>query len=507
MKKIIIVLSILFTTLSLSAAPPVRPYQAVSFQTVTNIGNCIDNDLQSYAIVRQSLLALNATTAIEFSFQSTVTGLFQIDMQMTTGLLSQINEDNLAQGMTLDFYNTGGQLVATYSSGGFVVADVLSISGRVRLLAFVNTPVAKMTVRFKKLAGILSSDINIFNVQNQDMDMNLSTNGIDNSAGLLHGSVLNPERATDLFDPNTEYASFQFPLISLIGNTSALYDWLPAFPAGTVNGEQQSVYLTVEGATPLTLSVLGSLNIKLNYTDNSSATYAISDPVVHVSIFQGTNKRLVEVPMDPAKSLKNAAVIKSDLVSVSLLNNMRLYNIFTGASSTISVLPVTLSSFTGVLRDKAVQLAWKVESMDGTVSFEVQRSGNGKDFSAIGSVHAGNSYIYGFTDNAPLAGVSYYRLRMIDADGSFAYTAVVMIRNTKDISISVLPNPAQDFIRISASVAITGVAIADAAGKPVISIASFHGEPVNISLLKPGAYFVRATEANGESVSVKIIKN
>ena len=217
---------ILFSAFSLLAAPPVKPASATAIPSgnVNNLGNSYDNDPQSYAAVNQGLLALNTVTVIEYTFAQPVKGLFQIDLQLTTGLLSQINEDNIAQGFELRYYNAGGQLMAMYGSGGFVAADVLSGTGKVRLLAFVNTNIKTMSITVKKLAGILSSDIYISNVQSTEVNMNLVKNGADNSTGLLHGTVSNPEKATDAYDPNTDYATFQFPLVTLIGNTSAMYD-------------------------------------------------------------------------------------------------------------------------------------------------------------------------------------------------------------------------------------------------------------------------------------------
>jgi hypothetical protein len=510
MKYFVLSAFILFTAVSALATPPVRPVSAAAIPSanVNNLNCSYDNDPQSYAVVNQNLLSLNTVTCLGYTFAQPVKGLFQIDLRMTTGLLSLINEDNIAQGFELRFYDAGGQMVAMYGSGGFVTADVLSGTGKTRLLAFVNTDIKTMSITVKKLAGILSSDIYISNVQNTEVNMNLVKKGTDNSAGLLHGHVLNPEKATDAYDPNTDYATFQFPLVSLLGNTSAVYDWLPATPAGALNGEEQSVYLTIAGSTPLTVGVLSSLNITLTYTDNSSASFALSDPVVHVSVFQGTNKRLVEVPMNPVKSLRTAAITKSDLLSANLLNNMKLYNIFTGTASSIIVLPVKLVSFTGIMKNKAVQLEWKTEGMESTASFEVQRSADSKEYTAIGNIHAGtlSSATYNFNDNAPLAGKSYYRLRIINADGSFTYSSVVMIKSSGEITITVWPNPAQNFIKLNASVA--GVVITDATGKPSISAVNIRaGDAINISQLKPGIYFVRPIQDDEKSPAIKIIKN
>ena len=212
--------------------------------------------------------------------------------------------------------------------------------------------------------------------------------------------------------------------------------------------------------------------------------------------------------MNPVKLLRSVAVTKSDLLNASLLNNMRLYNIFTGAASSIAVLPVKLVSFTGALKNKTAKLTWETEGIESTASFEVQRSADGKEYTAIGNVHAGNfsSTTYNFNDNAPLAGKSYYRLRIINTDGSFTYSLVVMIKSTSDITVTVSPNPAQHFIKLNASVA--GIIITDAAGKPLISVVNVRaGAAIDISQLKPGFYFIHPLQDDDKLPAIKIIKN
>ncbi|WP_431214437.1 T9SS type A sorting domain-containing protein [Puia sp. P3] len=114
------------------------------------------------------------------------------------------------------------------------------------------------------------------------------------------------------------------------------------------------------------------------------------------------------------------------------------------------VLPVTLVDF-HALRDGdgSVDLKWETAQEQNSKFMEVQRSGDGKVFTTIGQVAAaGNSTTprdYTLTDKSPLAGRNYYRLRMVDIDGTFKYSKVLQVA-MGDVTegIGVYGNPFHD---------------------------------------------------------------
>ncbi len=78
--------------------------------------------------------------------------------------------------------------------------------------------------------------------------------------------------------------------------------------------------------------------------------------------------------------------------------------------------PLHLLTFTAKRANTANLLNWTTAQEVNTDRFEIERSGNSREFSKIGVVKAGNTN-YTFTDNDPLKGVNYYRLKMLDKDG------------------------------------------------------------------------------------------
>lgn len=110
-------------------------------------------------------------------------------------------------------------------------------------------------------------------------------------------------------------------------------------------------------------------------------------------------------------------------------------------------LPVKLISFSGRLNGTKVDLNWVTANELNTKDFEVERGSDGTNFIKIATVTArGNSNSatsYDLVDPAPLKGVNYYRLKMVDIDGKYEYSQIVIIRIDGGVQLvtKVAPNP------------------------------------------------------------------
>lgn len=122
------------------------------------------------------------------------------------------------------------------------------------------------------------------------------------------------------------------------------------------------------------------------------------------------------------------------------------------------ILPIKLKSFKATLTQGVVKLDWITVTEIDNAWFTIERSSNGIKFDSLFSVEgAGNSKevnYYHETDERPLRGTSYYRLRQTDYDGRFTYSDVVRVYNPYTVApaVVVYPNPANlsqgMFIRI-----------------------------------------------------------
>jgi hypothetical protein len=123
-----------------------------------------------------------------------------------------------------------------------------------------------------------------------------------------------------------------------------------------------------------------------------------------------------------------------------------------------TLLPVTLTKFQGNNRSNGNVLDWQTSSEQNTKSFSIEKSVDGITFTTIGeTAAAGNSNLvqnYTFTDANVRGGISYYRLRVTDRDGSFSYSASVMIKKEDGTAqVSLFPCPAVDFTIVSITAA------------------------------------------------------
>lgn len=166
---------------------------------------------------------------------------------------------------------------------------------------------------------------------------------------------------------------------------------------------------------------------------------------------------------------------------------------FTGTS----VLPVELLSFRGRDTNDGVLLDWITGSESGSSHFEVQRSRDADAWEAIGRVSArGTTMIaseYAWLDDAPFTGTSYYRLRMVDLDGSEEYSTVVVIQRGTP-SRRAFPNPGNGSFSMLLPDAATPVEVRDALGQLVaIAVEPLSDGLVRVTLRQPvpGVYFAR----------------
>ena len=174
-----------------------------------------------------------------------------------------------------------------------------------------------------------------------------------------------------------------------------------------------------------------------------------------------------------------------------------------------TTLPIKLSSFNVYKKGTTNQVDWTVAEQVNALSFAVQRSPNGKDFTTIGTLPApGNKTNYSYTDNKPLHSINYYRLKMIDADGKFTYSPIKSVNNKTHLSISIYPNPVKDNLAVNLQSDMDAAVllnISTVGGSLVMQkrIASIDGNntnQINIASLAKGNYLLTATSGDEKQV-------
>jgi hypothetical protein len=189
-------------------------------------------------------------------------------------------------------------------------------------------------------------------------------------------------------------------------------------------------------------------------------------------------------------------------------------------------LPVELISFTAKKKtNKDVLLEWVTAQELNVDRYEIEvAKGNDEyqrnHFIKIGTVNSlGNStqeQHYNFTDaENGKSGVRYYRLKMIDVDGSFKYSAVRPVVFNNEITWQVYPNPSTGIFNLilqEENGSSINTTIHDVNGKLVYSTkisATGFVQKLVIDLHEPkyasGIYLIK-TEALGKNQFFKLIK-
>jgi hypothetical protein len=116
-----------------------------------------------------------------------------------------------------------------------------------------------------------------------------------------------------------------------------------------------------------------------------------------------------------------------------------------------STLPVELMFFSGESNNGMNHLYWQTATENNNKQFVIERSGDMIEYTTIAVIPGhGNSYVinkYEFTDNDPLYGNNYYRLKQVDFDGEFEYSKNIVLSHLPvSDALIVYPNPSPDGI-------------------------------------------------------------
>ncbi len=188
---------------------------------------------------------------------------------------------------------------------------------------------------------------------------------------------------------------------------------------------------------------------------------------------------------------------------------------------TTTTLPLTLLEFNAVCNQGATYLNWATSQELNVDRFDIERSINGKDFSFISTVQAKNSSssISNYADIDPKTpkGISYYRLKMVDLDGSVSYSRIVAVNNGEETFsiLGIYPNPVLDYVTIklfsataqSIQISMTTIVGQELMTKTEQTLAGVTELTLPVSHLAAGTYALKVTNISSGSVVVeKIVK-
>jgi hypothetical protein len=187
----------------------------------------------------------------------------------------------------------------------------------------------------------------------------------------------------------------------------------------------------------------------------------------------------------------------------------------------LNPLPITLASFTGIANKCDAVLQWKTSQEINADKFVVEQSNNGLNFTTVAEVKSANSEngrAYQLSISQPNS-IKYYRLKMLDKDGSFRYSPIITVRTscTSADYMTVYPNPVSTNLTVSFQTAYKGHAtmqivnsVGQQMGSQKIQITStVNTFNLDMSHFVPGLYMLSLVNESGEKIGEvqKVIKN
>ncbi len=172
-------------------------------------------------------------------------------------------------------------------------------------------------------------------------------------------------------------------------------------------------------------------------------------------------------------------------------------------------LPIRLISFTATKEDSYAHLNWITNWEENNDHFQIQKSTDAAHFETIAKISGKNGtgiQEYSYVDRKSNSGVSYYRLKQVDHDGSAFYSTIKSVEHNKErigTAFKFYPNPANQEIFIQASPeSLQQIKVFNMVGQNVDEQCDFVRESddqlrIDISQLRPGAYFIKSTEDAG----------
>jgi hypothetical protein len=346
-----------------------------------------------------------------------------------------------------------GNVSITNGTGALVInGTAATLGGTGTITANANgLRLGVLTVVTMQSAKTVNGDVNLMN----GGSIELGNNNLTVSGDILNYSTTNYVRTngTGMLQLNTVAGTTRyFP----VGNST--YN-----PVSINNGSSFDWSVRVEDAVNNVVSPFNtSKAINRTWHVSPSATVtsapvvtfgfddADDNQLVNPAAYNGDAIRTVRVWHYNGSAWVGAGSIEtmspSNGVQVIALTGQLDFSPF-AISKTTSALPVNFGNVKAAQQGTGVRIDWSNLTELNVLNYSVERSADGRNFSAIGDVSArinnGEKADYFFVDATPLRGVNYYRIKSAEGDGRNKLSIVVKVdlSNGQATVVVLYPNP------------------------------------------------------------------
>jgi hypothetical protein len=311
--------------------------------------------------------------------------------------------------------------------------------------------------------------------------------------------------------------------LSLAQNASFVTPILPPMPNPIIVGQTGTGSVTLRVASPIT--EVGEFAMAISSGNTAyvvSAASLVSGPITNgfepFDTSDPTTAFAYQIAVLPPGDYVFTYTIAPTGTEADPVGTTMGFNFggATGQATPNVTLPVTLTSF-NVTKEgsKVATLSWKTTEETNSDYFEVQHSLNAKDWEAVGKVQSHNDgkaiHNYTFSYAGKTNGKNYFRLNMVDLDGTSQRSSVrsVTFENLAEEMVSFGPNPTSDYLNIKLSdwSTVKSVSILDKMGRNVYSSGAKPENTISVRNFNSGLYLLKLTRNNGEVIVNKILVN
>ncbi len=263
-----------------------------------------------------------------------------------------------------------------------------------------------------------------------------------------------------------------------------------------------------------TAAISGSFASKFNFTYNAATNNFFG--ISNAAIAPGDGGEIVVTVKGMISVLSRISTANIQRLNPAAYPNENTNNNNLTAAMGVNPggpLPISLLEFTAAKQNKVVDLNWQTSTEQNSSHFDVEFSRDGSKFENIGQVNAaGFSNTvrnYALIHSTPINGVNYYRLKLVDADGSYKYSEVRTVKFSNTKAISIMPNPTADLVYITSNEGgvLQSVALYSASGKLLKFANNFVlGKSIDLSTYTSGVYILKLMDKEGNTEVLKVIR-
>jgi len=174
-------------------------------------------------------------------------------------------------------------------------------------------------------------------------------------------------------------------------------------------------------------------------------------------------------------------------------------------------LPVNLISFEASKNENQAFLKWSTSAETNSDFFAIERSVKGTVWETLDKVDASQESTslktYSYLDTKPNTGDNLYRLKMIDSDGSLAYSRIRSLFFSNAEQVILYPNPVSGRLYSNSKVSgnIESIRLVNLTGQVVAQFSEITKDGMSINHLDTGTYSVQIKKTDGTTQLQKVI--